>query len=257
MADPRHRGDVTEDAACLRASPRLEDELDVLIESLVDLDVDRLRLQWRNHLGGTAPAHSPRWLLRRLLVFRLQAAAFGDLDKSTLRLLRHPKDAGAESSVGRPFERRSPTTRDGARLKSGALLVREWNGRLERVMVLENGFAWNGKIYRSLSQIAKAMTGTSWNGHRFFGLRPAKLPRSQTMRRDPSKAEKRRRAFVDRASHPEAECVDGGVRRLSGRACDGERDRAETSGAEVQETLEPESIEDRARRHGAVAVAAS
>ena len=49
--------------------------------------------------------------------------------------------------------------------------MREWRGKLERVMVLEEGFAWNGKNFGSLSQIAKAMTGTSWNGHRFFGLR--------------------------------------------------------------------------------------
>ena len=53
------------------------------------------------------------------------------------------------------------------------MLVREWKGKLERVTVLEKGFAWNGKSYASLSQIAKAMTGTSWNGHR-FGLRTAK-----------------------------------------------------------------------------------
>ena len=53
-------------------------------------------------------------------------------------------------------------------------MVREWKGKLERVTILEKGFAWNGKSYASLSQIAKAMTGTSWNGHRFFGLRTAK-----------------------------------------------------------------------------------
>jgi hypothetical protein len=54
--------------------------------------------------------------------------------------------------------------------------VREWNGRLERVMILEEGFAWNGQTFGSLSQIAKAMTGTTWNGHRFFGLRQGKTP---------------------------------------------------------------------------------
>ena len=59
-------------------------------------------------------------------------------------------------------------------MKAGALLVREWNGKLERVMILEEGFAWNGQTFGSLSQIAKAMTGTNWNGHRFFGLRQGK-----------------------------------------------------------------------------------
>jgi hypothetical protein len=66
-----------------------------------------------------------------------------------------------------PFEARIATTREGTKLKPGALLAREWNGRLERVMILDEGFVWNGETYGSLSQVAKAMTGTSWNGHRF------------------------------------------------------------------------------------------
>jgi len=147
--------------------------LDDVIAGLADLDADPLRLQWRNHLGGTAPAHLPRWLLLRILAYRMQAVALGDLDKATLRIIRQSKGDGVEPSGARPFEPRDPATRDGVGLKAGALLVREWNGRLERVMVLEKGFAWNGRTYGSLSQIAKAMTGTSWNGHRFFALRPA------------------------------------------------------------------------------------
>jgi hypothetical protein len=63
-------------------------------------------------------------------------------------------------------------------LRVGALLVREWNRRLERVMILQEGFAWNGQKFGSLSQIAKAMTGTTWNGHRFFGLRQGKPPQA-------------------------------------------------------------------------------
>ncbi len=62
-------------------------------------------------------------------------------------------------------------------------VVREWKGKLERVTVLEKGFAWNGKSYASLSQIAKAMTGTTWNGHRFFGLRTATSARAAQARR--------------------------------------------------------------------------
>src|SRR4029077_626336 len=77
---------------------------------------------------------------------------------------------------GAPFDRRAPQTGDGVGLTAGALLAREWNGKLERVMILEEGFAWNGQTFASLSQIAKAMTGTTWNGHRFFGLRQGKTP---------------------------------------------------------------------------------
>jgi Protein of unknown function (DUF2924) len=117
--------------------------LDTMIAALGDNDVEQLRLQWRNHFGGTAPSHLPRGLLLRMLVYRVQAAAFGDLDKGILRLLRQSKD---ESVAGRPFETRGPTTREGVGLKSGALLVREWNGRLERVMILDKGFAWTKPI---------------------------------------------------------------------------------------------------------------
>jgi hypothetical protein len=128
-------------------------------------------------LGGSAPAHLPRWLLLRVLAYRIQVAALGNLDKATQRLLRSSKGEGGLASPGVPFETRRPATREGISLKLGALLVREWKGKPERVMVLENGFTWNGETYRSLSQIAKAMTGTNWNGHRFFGLRSAGLRR--------------------------------------------------------------------------------
>ena len=171
MSLRRDLGDVGESLSHPASSPSKVETLDATIAGLADLDADQLRLQWRNHLGGTVPAHLPRWLLLRVLSYRLQAAALGDHDKATLRILRSSKGEGIDSTGGRPFEKRSPTMRDGIGLKAGALLVREWKGKLERVMVLDNGFAWNGKTHGSLSQVAKAMTGTSWNGHRFFGLR--------------------------------------------------------------------------------------
>jgi hypothetical protein len=148
--------------------------LAAVLAGLEGLELEGLRgRQWRNHLGGEALAHLPRWLLARVLGHRLQVVAFGDLDKSVRRLLREDAD-GEGSQNATPFDRRDAQTRDGIALRPGALLVREWQGKLERVMVLEEGFAWNGKGFRSLSQIAKAMTGTNWNGHRFFGLRQTK-----------------------------------------------------------------------------------
>jgi Protein of unknown function (DUF2924) len=154
------------------ASLPLDASLLSIVANLEGLDLNGLRRQWRTHLGGEAPAHLSRWLLMKVLAYRLQSDAFGDLDKSIRRILR----SGKEDGVGAPFDRRAPQTRDGVGLKAGALLVREWKGKLERVMILEEGFAWNGQTFGSLSQIAKAMTGTTWNGHRFFGLRRGKPP---------------------------------------------------------------------------------
>jgi hypothetical protein len=145
--------------------------LSAVIAGLAEIDADQLRLQWRNHLGGSAPTHLPRWLLARVLAQRIQIATLGDHDKAMLRAMRQSK-GGGEDSDGRPFAPRNPATKESISLKAGALLVREWNGELQRAMDLYKGFAWNGRTYGSLSQIAKAMTGTSWNGHRFFGLRP-------------------------------------------------------------------------------------
>jgi Protein of unknown function (DUF2924) len=161
------------------ASLPLDASLLSIVANLEGLDLDGLRRQWRAHLAGEAPAHLSRWLLMKVLAYRLQSDAFGDLDKSIRRILR----SGKEDGVAAPFDRRAPQTREGLSLKAGALLVREWNSRLERVMILEEGFAWNGQTFGSLSQIAKAMTGTNWNGHRFFGLRQGKMPAAGADRR--------------------------------------------------------------------------
>ena len=156
-------------AAKSNASPSLRAAILSIVADLEGQDLNGLRRQWRAHLGGEPPAHLQRWLLMRVLAYRLQADALGGLDKSIEQKLSSKKEGAAV-----PFDRRAPQTRDGVGLKAGAMLVREWKGKLERVMILEEGFAWNGQTFGSLSQIAKAMTGTNWNGHRFFGLRQGK-----------------------------------------------------------------------------------
>ena len=105
---------------------------------------------------GRLPRHLPRWLLRRILAYRIQAAALGGLDNETLRILRQPKGEALASSDGHPFKARIGTTQEGAKLKAGALLAREWNGRLERVMVLDKGFAWNSETYGAVVQRSDA-----------------------------------------------------------------------------------------------------
>jgi hypothetical protein len=169
-----------------------------IVASLEGHDLNGLRRQWRAHLGGEPPLHLQRWLLMRVLAYGLQADAYGGLDRSIQRMLC----SNREQNAAVPFDRRAPQTRDGVGLRAGALLVREWNGKLERVMVLEDGFAWNGRSYGSLSQIAKAMTGTNWNGHRFFGLRQGK-----TAAADQAREREKRRAGA--AANPPASASSG------------------------------------------------
>jgi Protein of unknown function (DUF2924) len=164
-------------------TPSERGALDALVVSFSHLNLDQLELQWRNHLGGSPPTHLPGWLLMRVLAYRIQVSAFRNLDRAILRRLREPTNEAFESGSARPFATRRPTTREGVGLKSGALLVREWNGRLERVMVLDDGFSWNGCVYLSLSQVAKAITGTNWNGHRFFGLKAVRSGERSKVRR--------------------------------------------------------------------------
>src|SRR5471030_2560145 len=125
-------------------------QLDVEVTRLRDLDIRELRNRWHAVLGRTAPPHLPRHLLFRVLAYRLQADRLGDLDAESQRLL---DGAGAPEDAGK---RAVAADRLIADVRPGTMLAREWNGRMHRVAVLTDGFAWNGKTYRSLSKIAQA-----------------------------------------------------------------------------------------------------
>ncbi len=117
--------------------------------------------------GGWHPPYLPRHLLFRILAYRLQADQFGDLDADIRRVLDR---MGFEAADG--FGRLvADLNRSRTELRPGTLLTREWGGHLQQVMVLPDGFTWNGKAYQSLSKVAFAITGSRWNGPRFFGLR--------------------------------------------------------------------------------------
>jgi hypothetical protein len=142
-------------------------DVDAEIELLKALDLDGLRLRWRAILGRTAPTHLSKHLLLRILAYRLQAQAHGDVSRATVQFLdglaRH---GGGDGRSGVAVE--LPT--HGA-LKPGTVLVREHDGKRHQVTVAEGGFIWNGTTYPSLTKIAQTITGTNWNGPRFFGLR--------------------------------------------------------------------------------------
>jgi hypothetical protein len=161
----------------VKIGPALPDPktLEIEIARLRDLDLGGLQARWHAIFRQKPSSHLPRHLLFRLLAYRLQADRFGDLDAEDKRLLdgaATPEEAG---------QRAVDSSRPIADIRPGTILAREWEGRMHRVAVLAAGFAWNGKTYPSLSKIAHAITGTRWNGPRFFGLRdkpPAKEARS-------------------------------------------------------------------------------
>jgi hypothetical protein len=139
--------------------------IEVEIARFLDLDLGELRARWHTVFGRRPPPTLPRHLLFRVLAYRVQAAALGDLDRNCQRLLDHAALPDANHNKGVEFKQVITT------LQQGTILSREWNGRVERVAVSGKGFAWNGKTYSSLSKVASAITGTRWNGPRFFGLR--------------------------------------------------------------------------------------
>jgi len=137
------------------------------IARLRDLDLPGLRAQWRTMFRRTAPDHLPRHLLFRVLAYRLQAERFGNLDKDTQRFLDRVASGARDGGEIKTMD--GHPSRNG--LQPGTILNREWNGALQRVMVLDQHFAWNGTTYRSLTEVAFAITGTRWSGPRFCGLR--------------------------------------------------------------------------------------
>jgi hypothetical protein len=141
----------------------VEDE----IAHLRGLDLGGLRSRWQGVFQRPAPAHLTRHLLFAVIAYRLQADRFGDLDHATLQVLDRTvaKEGPAMSARLASFDQKR------TELTPGTVLVREWDRRSQRVMVMANGFAWNGQTYDSLSKVAFAITGTKWNGPRFFGLR--------------------------------------------------------------------------------------
>jgi hypothetical protein len=132
------------------------------------LDLGGLRSRWQGVFQRPAPAHLTRHLLFAVIAYRLQADRFGDLDHATLQVLDRTvaKEEGPAMSA-----RLASFDQKRTELSPGTILVREWDRRSQRVMVMADGFAWNGQTYDSLSKVAFAITGTRWNGPRFFGLR--------------------------------------------------------------------------------------
>jgi hypothetical protein len=134
------------------------------LSRLPTLDLGELRRQWRGLYKTEAPPNLSHELLVRAVAYRMQELARGGLrpepQRQLLRIAQQFEETGAATMRARP------------ELKPGTRLLREWQGRSYDVLVLDDGFSWQGTRYRSLSAIARQITGTAWSGPLFFGLRP-------------------------------------------------------------------------------------
>ena len=143
-------------------------DLSAKLAALENLDAASLRAEWRRLYRSHPPKRAGRDLLARAIAYKLQARALGGLSAATKRKLRafaEQLERGDEADFGA-----------GISLKPGAKLVREWHGETYSVTTLEQGFEFDGRRYRSLSKIAREITGAHWSGPRFFGLKRAPKP---------------------------------------------------------------------------------
>jgi hypothetical protein len=144
-----------------------QDPILARLAALKAMSVNDLKTEWQVLFDAPAPNNSRPFLESRL-AYRIQELTYGGPDKQTRRLLDLLADEveGTLTRKAQIADPRNPVV--------GTKLIREWDGTAHTVTVLKDGFGWGGQRYKSLSAVARAITGTRWNGYRFFGLRERK-----------------------------------------------------------------------------------
>lgn len=135
-------------------------QLEAELKALPDLPRAELQRRWVELFEIPCPTQISRQLLTRAIAYRMQEQLFGGIDRVTQRRLDR---AAADLAAGRKF------AAPGTKMKTGTRLLREWNGKVHEVIVLEKGVQYRGKLWPSLSAVAREITGTRWSGPRFFG----------------------------------------------------------------------------------------
>ena len=146
-----------------RLSANEREKLAGEIAALQSSDVTRLKTRWRSLYGGEAPARFSRDLLMWAVAYRMQERAMGGLKLTICRLFQR---VAADAQARRPVKMVPLGTP-----QPGAILIREWNGVKYKVVVREDGYSFRGQHYRSLSAVARRITGSRWSGPLFFGLK--------------------------------------------------------------------------------------
>ncbi len=137
--------------------------LEAEIRRLPDLSLAELRDRWKAVFGNPAPVSLRRKFLARAVAYQMQVQAYGGLSNMTKRRLREIADA---------VRRGHPDAAGIARhIRPGTQMIRQWRDKTHSVTAIAGGFEWNGQTYKSLSAVAKDITGTNWNGYAFFGIK--------------------------------------------------------------------------------------
>lgn len=128
------------------------------LKQLPDLDRNGLAERWISFFGQAPPLRTSRSLMIRAVAYKMQERAFGGLKPSTRRMLQEPNGTRGSAASSR-------------KLSPGTVLLRDWQGVTHQVSVIEDGFVYRAKRYRSLSEVAFVITGSHWSGPRFFGVK--------------------------------------------------------------------------------------
>jgi hypothetical protein len=146
-----------------KVSDKQREKLSAEIAGLESHDLNQLRTQWKLLYEIEAPPHLSRDWLRRAVAYRMQENVLGGLKPATRRLLERVAEDARTRKLSKvvPIRKVGPNT----------ILIREWGGTRHEVTVLENGAMFRGKRYRSLSHVARVITGSQWSGPLFFGLK--------------------------------------------------------------------------------------
>jgi len=134
-------------------------QIEAEIDQVRSLGLDALRKRWNSMFGAAPPSDLTKDIITRMIAYRVQEEAYGGHEREVARLL--DRVAGGEKCE----------VELNRRLKPGTVLVREYGGERHTVTIVPDGYVWRGTTYPSLSTIARAITGTSWSGPRFFGVR--------------------------------------------------------------------------------------
>ena len=148
------------------------DPLAIDLAHLEKLSIAALRGLWRRRFSAEPPPIQSADVLRRIMAWKIQVEAYGDLAPGASSRIRQLVRAGQDGAA--------QAMAAAVGLKAGSILVREWRGVEQRVLVLDKGFEYRDKRFKSLSQVARAITGTHWSGPRFFGLEPNQLQVTRT-----------------------------------------------------------------------------